>query len=84
METNIIITISTYAPVVLLDVFDANDPVILYLYTDAQYNTIRTTLRNTILVNIESIKRKTLSLNTLTTRDYTRYFNSTTSLLKRS
>ena len=84
METNIIIAISTYVLVGLLDIFDANDPTILRLYVDTQYNTIRTTPRNIILTNIESIKRKALSLNTLTIRNYIRYFNFTTSALKRS
>ena len=34
METNTIITISIYVLIELLDVFDVNDPAILYLYTD--------------------------------------------------
>ena len=34
METNIIIAISTYVLIGLLDVFDVNDPVILRLYAD--------------------------------------------------
>ena len=34
MKTNIIITISTYAPAGLLDVFDVNDPAILRLHID--------------------------------------------------
>ena len=84
MKTNTIITISTYVPVKLLDVFDTNDPAISRLYTDAQYNTIRTTPRNMIFANIKNIKRKALSLNTPTTRNYIRYFNSTTSVLKKS
>ena len=83
MKTNTIITISTYALIELLDIFDINNSAILRLYTDIQYNTIRITLRNIILANIESIKRKALSLNTLTTKNYTRYFNFTTSVLKR-
>ena len=84
METNTIITISTYAPAESLDVFDTNDPAILRLYADTQHNTIRTTPRNTIFINVESTKRKALSLNALTTRNRTRYFNSTTSVSKRS
>ena len=35
MKTNIIITISTYVPVELLDIFDINNPAILRLYIDA-------------------------------------------------
>ena len=34
METNIIIMISTYALVGLLDIFDINNPAILRLYAD--------------------------------------------------
>ena len=34
MKTNIIITISTYVLVGLLDVFDINDPATSRLYTD--------------------------------------------------
>ena len=84
MKTNTIITISTFALVGLLDVFDVNNSAILYLYIDTEYNTIYTTLRNIIFINIESIKRKALSLDTLIIKDYIRYFNYTISILKRS